>query len=192
MVRSKLWEELGGLDERFFAHMEEIDFCWRAAIKGNSICIVPASTVYHLGGGTLPNDSPFKLKLNFRNSLLMLRNNMAKTKAIKYIQAGYSPEAAAKRAVAVAGTRIFARKILDGAAALVYLFSGKIDCFKAVFQAHKEYRNLKGGKTGRKALEAFIEESEIVRLSGFYKGCMPLQALLRGDRIFSYIRRVFP
>ena len=82
MIRSSLFRELGGLDDRFFAHMEEIDLCWRLQLNGYRIRIVPQSTVYHLGGGTLPQTSPWKLKLNYRNNLLMLENNLARTIAL--------------------------------------------------------------------------------------------------------------
>ena len=77
MVRSRVWKELKGLDDRFFAHMEEIDFCWRARNAGYRVNVVPRSIVYHVGGGTLPQNSPFKLKLNYRNNLLMMQNNLA-------------------------------------------------------------------------------------------------------------------
>ena len=63
MVRSSLYRRLGGLDERFFAHMEEIDLCWRMQLEGFKVTVVPESVVYHLGGGTLPASSPFKLFL---------------------------------------------------------------------------------------------------------------------------------
>ena len=79
MVRSRLWKKLGGLDDRFFAHMEEIDLCWRLQLAGYRVTVVPASYVYHIGGGTLPNDSPAKLRFNYRNNLLLLENNLAKT-----------------------------------------------------------------------------------------------------------------
>ena len=72
LVRSALYRELGGLDERFFAHMEEIDLCWRMQRAGYHVAVVPASTVWHIGGGTLPPTSPTKLYLNYRNNLLML------------------------------------------------------------------------------------------------------------------------
>lgn len=83
MIRSSLYLKLGGLDGRFFAHMEEIDLCWRAQLNGWKITVVPQSTVWHIGGGTLPQDSPWKLFLNFRNNLLMLDNNLARTCAIE-------------------------------------------------------------------------------------------------------------
>lgn len=117
MVRSSVWKELGGLDNRFFAHMEEIDFCLRARSRGWRICMVPCSTVWHLGGGTLPQSSPFKLKLNYRNSLLMMRKSMP-------------------------ASRVFMRKVLDGGSAIAYLLSGKPLYFKAVWDAHREARKL--------------------------------------------------
>ena len=83
MVRSWLWHELGGFDERFFAHMEEIDLCWRVRLSGYKVNVVPRSLVWHVGGGTLPQDSPRKLFLNYRNNLLMLRNNLAFTIALQ-------------------------------------------------------------------------------------------------------------
>ncbi len=82
MVRSSVYEEMGGLDERFFAHMEEIDLCWRMQLHGYKVTVVPESVVYHVGGGTLPASSPFKLKLNYRNNLLMLEKNLAETFAL--------------------------------------------------------------------------------------------------------------
>ena len=128
MVRSCVWKSLGGLDSRFFAHMEEIDFCWRAALDGYSVDVVPASQVKHLGGGTLSKDSPFKLKLNYRNNLLMLEKNLPRTVG--------SPRA---------GLRIFTRMILDIVMAMVYLACGKWKSFKAVLDAHSEFRELSTG-----------------------------------------------
>lgn len=127
MVRSSLWRQLGGLDERFFAHMEEIDLCWRIQRAGARVTVVPASYVYHIGGGTLPNESPHKLKLNFRNNLLLLENNLPETLG----------------STLKARLRIFARKCLDGMIALVYLVTLRPALFRAVWDAHKEYRRLR-------------------------------------------------
>lgn len=135
MTRSSLWQKLGGLDDRLFAHMEEIDFCWRLQLEGYRVTAVPDSVVYHLGGGTLPATSPWKLKLNFRNNLLMLDNNLAKT----YVTDGEKPEEALRHA----GRLIFFRKVLDGGSAAVYLLSGRKDYFLAVLDAHREYRRLR-------------------------------------------------
>ncbi len=76
MVRSNLFRKVGGLDEAFFAHMEEIDLCWRFNSRGYKVMCIPQSKVYHMGGGTLNTESPHKTYLNFRNNLLMLYKNL--------------------------------------------------------------------------------------------------------------------
>ena len=135
MVRASLWKSLGGLDERFFAHMEEIDLCWRMQLLGWKVQVVPDSCVYHVGGGTLSADSPLKLKLNYRNNLLLLENNLPATFAAR----GFSPEAARRRA----RRRIAVRRLLDAGSALVYLLSGRWSGFSAVVAAQREYRRLR-------------------------------------------------
>ncbi len=133
MIRAELYHRLGGLDERFFAHMEEIDLCWRAQLEGYQITCIPASKVYHVGGGTLPSTSPFKLQLNYRNNLLLLRNNLARTFAL---QGAKNPIQRAQRLITV-------RMCLDGLSALIYLLTFKFDYFKAVYTAHQQYKSLK-------------------------------------------------
>ena len=76
MVRGADWHEAGGLDDTFFAHMEEIDLCWRFKNSGKKILVCPSSVVYHLGGGTLHRSNPRKTFWNFRNSLLLLLKNL--------------------------------------------------------------------------------------------------------------------
>lgn len=76
LVRTDVFRKEGGLDKRFFAHMEEIDFCWRLRSRNYGIYCIPQSTVYHVGGGTLPKSHPRKTFLNFRNNLLMLYKNL--------------------------------------------------------------------------------------------------------------------
>lgn len=76
LTRTAVYKDLGGLDERFFAHMEEIDLCWRMRRAGHTIACCAASAVYHYGGGALPYSSPRKLYLNFRNNHWMLRRNL--------------------------------------------------------------------------------------------------------------------
>ena len=137
MVRSTLYHRLGGLDESFFAHMEEIDFCWRAALMGSQIWAVPESYVYHLGGGTLPNNSPRKLYLNYRNNLLMLRKNLPQPRGgIKLFGRTF-------KLFSIRGSRLFIRKFLDGLSAVAYIFQGKFSYCRAVFNAHKEYGKIK-------------------------------------------------
>ena len=136
LVRSSVWKQLGGLDERFFAHMEEIDLCWRMQLRGWSVWMVPESFVYHIGGGTLPNESPFKLRLNFRNNLWLLEKNLPGT-----IRALH-PDLPEKKCHQRARRRIFVRKCLDGCSALVYLVTGRWSFFRSVVEAHREYRQL--------------------------------------------------
>ena len=164
LVRARCWRDLGGLDERFFAHMEEIDLCWRAWLAGWRVGVVPQSCVYHLGGGTLVPASPFKLKLNFRNGLLLLENNLPAT-------------VGARRARG----RIRMRKILDCCAAIVYLLSGKAQNARAVRDAHREYRALRDLKT-----EPAVPGKG--RPEGLLDVCILVQAALRGEKIFKFVR----
>ncbi len=164
MTRASLWEELKGLDDRFFAHMEEIDYCWRAQLSGYKVSVVPCTRVWHLGGGTLPRTSVSKLRLNYRNGLLLLDNNLAPT---------IGP--------ARARVRIFVRLLLDDASALVYLLQGKTDLFRAVFRAHREYRTL------RKAPHTPATGSGKVR--GVMPLCIIVEYALRGKKIFDYLRK---
>lgn len=74
-IRSSVYHELGGLDEDFFAHMEEIDLCWKINLSGSKVYVIPESKVYHVGGGTLSKSNPQKTYLNFRNNLAMIYKN---------------------------------------------------------------------------------------------------------------------
>ncbi|WP_017497530.1 glycosyltransferase family 2 protein [Flavobacterium sp. WG21] len=114
-IRSEIYHELGGFDETFFAHQEEIDLCWRAANEGHVIKYVSGSTVYHVGGATLQQGNPRKTFLNFRNSLLMLVKNLPK-----------------KRLFFV----IFFRMVLDGIAGIRFLTQGKFGHTYAILKAH--------------------------------------------------------
>lgn len=124
MIRADVWHEAGGLDDTFFAHMEEIDLCWRVQAAGWEIWSAPVSAVYHVGGGTLPNNSPRKLYLNFRNNLLMMHKNL--------------PGNRRKRV-------IFIRMLADGMIACIYLLTGKLSFFKSVWKAHTDYRKMRKG-----------------------------------------------
>lgn len=133
VVRSTLWRDLGGLDESFFAHMEEIDFCWRAQLAGYQVWAVPQSHVFHVGGGTLPNNSPRKLFFNYRNNLLMLYKNLP-------FEKGW--EAFGRKS----GNRnlyIFIRMCVDGLTGVAYLLQGKWSYFTAVIKAHNAFRTMK-------------------------------------------------
>jgi len=112
---SQFWE-VGGLDEDFFAHQEEIDLCWRLKNKGYKIMVEPQSIVYHVGGGTLNSDSPFKTYLNFRNNLCMLFKNLP-----------------IKSLITIIPIRLF----LDGVASFTFLKQEKgLEHFFSIAKAH--------------------------------------------------------
>ncbi len=117
-VRSSVYKELGGLDEYFFAHQEEIDLCWRMQLKGYLVYCCPASVVYHVGGGTLPKGNARKVFLNFRNNLVMMTKNMQPFEAF---------------------WKICCRFLLDAVSAVKSLFAGQGTYFIAVFKAHNAY-----------------------------------------------------
>ncbi len=190
MVRSCVYQELGGLDERFFAHMEEIDLCWRMQLLGYKVTVVPESVVYHVGGGTLPASSPFKLKLNYRNNLLMLTNNLAKTFALRLYKNGIAAEKAARKGQKQAECRIFQRKCLDGLSAAVYLLTGKTEYFKAVLNAHKEYSRLKGGAPQTEDIKKYlVTYGTKSSVTGIYSKWIILQSILNGKKIFKSISK---
>ena len=187
MVRSNVYKELGGLDERFFAHMEEIDLCWRMQLLGWKVTVIPESVVYHVGGGTLPASSPFKLFLNYRNNLLMLDNNLAKTYALEEYRKGASIEAAATKGWRRALIRITLRKCLDWISAIVYMLTFQFKCVKSVFRAHKEYRTLTY-KNDRNAVKKYLQNSgEKAGVKGMYRKWIVLHSMLKGDNIFEFI-----
>lgn len=119
VVKAEVWRQVGGLDGDFFAHMEEIDFCWRVHLAGWRVVYCPAATLFHVGGGTLPKSNPMKTQLNFRNNLSMLYKNL--------------PAGRRNRVIAL-------RIVLDWVAALKFLFEGHRDEFGAVLKAHREFR----------------------------------------------------
>lgn len=114
LIRSKLFHEVGGFDEAFFAHMEEIDLCWRLKNMGYSFYVEPKSIVFHVGGGTLPYLSPQKSYLNFRNSLYMLVKNHP----------------------GLLFPKLLYRLILDGIAGLRFLMRGELKHLWSVIHAH--------------------------------------------------------
>ena len=123
MVRSAAFRNAGGFDGRFFAHMEEVDLCWRMLSRGGAIYVVPQSKVYHVGGATLNKSNPHKTFLNFRNNLLMLYKNL--------------PDGELRRVMRI-------RAVLDYVAAFKFLATGALGDFKAVLRARREYRQLRG------------------------------------------------
>ncbi len=187
MVRSSVFESLGGLDERFFAHMEEIDLCWRMQLEGWKVTVVPESTVWHVGGGTLSSKSPFKLFLNFRNNLLMLENNLAKTYALMAYRKGMSAGWAARVGCMKASLTILLRRDLDGFSAVVWLLSFKWKDVKAVFRAQKEYLALRRRPDKAEVEEYLHEYGSRASVEGIYRKWMVPRALLMGRKVFRHI-----
>ena len=157
-VKAKVWKQLGGLDGDFFAHMEEIDFCWRAKNGGYKVYYCPQSVVYHIGGGTLPPSSPFKTFLNFRNNFSLLFKNLQKRQL----------------------TYVFPIRILmDWIAALKFLSEKKPKEFTAVMKAHWDfYRQIPALKHKRRNITQR-------KVSNIYNGNIVLEYYLRGKKIFS-------
>ncbi len=187
MIRSELYKKLGGLDNRFFAHMEEIDFCWRLQLLGYYVAIIPDSKVYHVGGGTLPTGSAWKLFLNFRNNLLMLSNNLAQTYSLEYYIEGYNEVEASKKGIKKAERLIFKRMILDGCSAIVYLITFKFDYFKEVLRAHSEYMNLKRSINSEEIIEFLEDRGKRTEVVGIYKKWIIPMAFIYGKKIFRKI-----
>jgi GT2 family glycosyltransferase len=133
IVKSEAWAKCGGFDTDFFAHMEEIDLCWRFQKAGYRVCYLPDSRIYHVGGGTLPYSSPFKTYLNFRNSLFLLYKNLPDNKLHSVL---------------------FKRRLLDGVAAMYFLLKGSFKSVSAVWKAHMDYyRVLDGLKEKRQSVK---------------------------------------
>lgn len=125
-VRRDVYLNAGGLDEQFFAHMEEIDLCLRILAMGYRIVCVPGARVFHLGGGSLPKGNPRKVYLNFRNNLLLLHKNVPRDRR---------------------GPLLFVRRLADTAAAGVYLLKGDWRSARAVWQAHRDFRRMRRSYT---------------------------------------------
>ena len=147
LIRTAAYRDAGGLDGRFFAHMEEIDLCWRLRARGHRIVCVPASTVYHVGGATLSVGNPRKSYLNFRNNLLMLYKNL--------------PSDELCRVMAV-------RCVLDYVAALKFALGGSWVHCRAVVEARRDFRRMKNDyKAVREANLAVVRANEIKERTGF-------------------------
>ena len=157
----KNFSELGGLDEDFFAHMEEIDLCWRLKLRGKKIFYCPDSAVYHVGGGTLNYMNPKKTFLNFRNSLYMIAKN-------------YDGFLFGK---------IFKRLILDGIAGGLFLVKFQFSHFIAVLKAHFVfYTKLSSLLKKRRAIK---QSSASFNKAGLYNGNIVTQKFIKGIKYFS-------
>jgi GT2 family glycosyltransferase len=163
-IKRNYWIESGGFDPDFFAHMEEIDLCWRLKNLGYKIVICPKSTVFHVGGGTLNAESPFKTYLNFRNNLVLLQKNLSFGKAFLII---------------------FIRFFLDLLSLIKYLFDGKPRNAMAISKAHfyffaHLFKNIK------KACK--INNSKF-NTAGLYRGSIVLEYFIRKKKTFDSLKK---
>ena len=161
-VRANIFHELGGFDEYFFAHQEEIDLCWRMKRAGYKIFVVPGSVVYHVGGGTLPAGNERKVFLNFRNNLAMLAKNLTASEKIRIIPM---------------------RILLDNIAAMQSLIKGDFKTFKAIEKAHfnfiKWYFNAKRKDN--------LPKKKLKKLSGVFDGSIVKKFFIEKKKTFSEI-----
>ena len=162
--RSNVFRMLGGFDADFFAHMEEIDLCWRMQLQGYKIMVEPHSTVYHLGGGTMPNESPRKLYLNYRNNLSMLFKCAPTWQRIL---------------VAVA------RPVADMLSALIYLLRGDKALAKATIEAYRDFFALHGELNKKRKAVRSACKAESDRI---YRGSIVMRYAV-GKRFFGNLMK---
>ncbi len=164
-IRSEAFHQVGGFDEAFFAHMEEIDLCWRLKSLGYSFYSEPASLVYHVGGGTLPYLSPRKSYLNFRNSLFMLIKNHQGFLVFKLLY----------------------RLGLDGIAALRFLLRGEWTHVASVWNAHMAvYQRLPELLKQRELIQ---KTRTNYNRNGLYRGSIIIDRYFRGIKRFSQLNQ---
>jgi GT2 family glycosyltransferase len=168
VIRSAIYHQLGGLDDDFFAHMEEIDLCWQIKNAGYQVFYCGESEVYHLGGGTLGYQNPRKFYLNFRNSLVMLIKNLPTFSVFPIV---------------------FLRMILDGVAGAQFLAKGDFAKFLTVIQAHFYiYRYLfyilKKRKVARKNAKTNTKANTPI---GILKGSIVWRYFARRQKKFSQL-----
>ena len=164
MIRNSDWKMVGGLDADFFAHMEEIDLCWRLRNRSRKIMYCAEAMVYHVGGGTLNKTSPRKTYLNFRNNLILLTKN-------------HAPR--------LFWIKLFLRMVLDGVAGLRFLLSGDFAHFTAVIKAHFSFYGMLGS-TLRKRKQL---KSEITMYAEtcVYDGNIVFDYFLKGKKQYSQL-----
>jgi GT2 family glycosyltransferase len=165
-IRRSAWREVDGLDEDFFAHMEEIDLCWRLKNRGYAIGACRTSQVYHYGGGTLDRHSPFKTYLNFRNNLYMLlKNHRGSMLFLKVVR----------------------RLLLDGIAGCRFLLEGKPAHVWSVLKAHFSFYAKLGRMLSKRRSELQAEGTP--NLNGLYQESIIKQFFLQKRRTFSELEK---
>jgi len=164
MVRAETFHETGGFDEDFFAHMEEIDLCWRMKNRGYKIMYTFKSVVYHIGGGTLPNESPFKLFLNYRNNLFLLTKNLPSN----YLSS-------------ILRKRFF----FDFLSAMVYLLKGELKKVNSVLKAYSQSRKI---HKKMKDKRSFFEEKQDSLHEEIFKGSIIFNFFFKRRKRFKKLK----
>ncbi len=166
-IRAECFHEFSGFDRDFFAHMEEIDLCWRLQHEGYEIWYCAESKVYHVGGGTLPKNNPQKTYLNYRNNLFLLYKNLPPVQFRKVF---------------------FFRKIVDFIAALKFLqTNGTEDC-KAVFRAHRDFQK---DKWKYEARHNGLQSTDFQANNLIYPSSILFSYFIRRQRKFSELKGFF-
>ena len=165
-MRKADYMEAGGLDGDFFAHMEEIDLCWRLLARGKKVVCLPQSKVYHVGGASLNSESPRKVHLNFRNNLLMIYKNATQSKLIEVL---------------------LVRLVLDSAAAAHFLVQGKWKHAKAVGNAYSDFIKMRPAFKPKRKYN--LENTTQKNIPQLYKGSMLFDFYFRRKKKFSDIIR---
>lgn len=164
MIRSEIYNKIGGFDDSFFAHQEEIDLCWRIQNLGYKVVCEPKSYVYHIGGGTLHKSNPHKTFLNFRNNLFLIKKNLPKSKRYKVL---------------------FVRFFLDGIAAARMIFQGMPKDAFALIKAYLHFwKNLTIIREKRK----LIKPKKPKYIIGFYNKSIVLQSFINKINRFSSLK----
>ena len=161
-IRSKLWHELGGLENFFFAHQEEIDLCWRMQLAGYRVYCCPQSVVFHVGGGTLPKGNERKVFLNFRNNLIMMAKCLPPEQWL---------------------WKIPVRFLLDSVSAWKSLFAGEAVYFWAILEAHLAF--FKWLVVSRR--KSLFPPKKRGKLLGWYTGSVVWQYFVKGKKTFAEI-----
>ncbi len=160
LIAAEAYRKAGGMDAHFFAHMEEVDLCWRLHKLGYTIFVEPASKVFHVGGGTLPQQHPWKTFLNYRNNLLLLHKNL--------------PEQSRKKILRY-------RIMLDYLSALRFINSPKH--IGSIFKAHRAYRKMK--KKYNDFLTREAKTNILPACSLVYRGSVVWAYYIQGEKTFS-------
>ena len=168
LIRLEVYRKVGGLDARFFAHMEEIDLCWRLRSRGYQLVCIPSSKVYHVGGATLKKENPRKTFLNFRNNLLMLYKNLPEEELAPVMRV---------------------RTLLDYCAALVWLLKGDWANVKAVREARRGFHRLRPQFAADRRQN--LEHTVLKRIPERYTFSLIWQAKIKGRTTYSALSRFF-